>query len=267
MHAVSSTGDYAYTAVRERVHSTDRRLVYNKSPHYLEKFQDHPRSDIIRIDLANGSTEVVYSEDHFIEHVNINPTDPGILSFCHEGPWVKTEQRIWGLDLRTGGTWKIRPQQGGSAIGHEFFINSDWIGYHGRRLPDEKMHFFGATKIDNSEYFEYDFPYHCTHFVSCGFDWFLGDGTPVNVQPWFPSQQRPFLMLFRRNGNDFEGPRVLANHRSTFAEQVQHPHARFSPDGSGVLYASDIGGYTNIYYIQLPEFESLPLVEDVKLGW
>ena len=269
MNAVTADGKYICTAFQPPP-DTAGKMRYNKSPDYLDQFQKKPLSRIVRVDIDTGKIETIFEERYFVQHVNANPADPNMLSFCHEGPWARIDQRIWGLHIDTGNTWKIRPQDGrDAAIGHEFFLpDGEWIGYHGRRRPEEKLHFFGATRLDNSERYEIDFPYHCTHFISCGHEMYLGDGTPANVQPWFPSRQKPYLMLFRMtSGGVYDGPRVLAYHRATFNEQKQHPHASFSPDGSFILYTSDMGGYSNIYMVSTDDFESLPQVEECDVEW
>jgi oligogalacturonide lyase len=44
--------------------------------------------------------------------------------------------------------------------------------------------------------------------------------------------------------------------------QQLHVHPRFSPDGRHVLFTSDVSGYGNVYLAEVPEFASLPQVED-----
>ena len=68
-----------------------------------------PLSRVIRIDIERGDVENVFEEKSWIGHVNTSPTLPHIITFCHEGPWYLVDHRIWGLDLATGNTWKIRP--------------------------------------------------------------------------------------------------------------------------------------------------------------
>ena len=57
---------------------------------------------------------------------------------------------------------------------------------------------------------------------------------------------QPFIQLFRRTDEGYEGPRILAWHRSTFNNQHAHPHPRFTPDGRYVLYLTD---YSNMYLV------------------
>lgn len=267
LHAVSPDGKTAYTVIRDA--EPDGSLMrYNKSPDYLSSWREPVESRIVAVDVETGAMEIIYRDTVKIEHVNASPTDPDLLTFCHEGPWARVSQRIWGLQLDSGAVWPVRPQHGDLGIGHEFFTrDGKWVGYHGRRLPEEKKHTFGFVRPDNSEMLEHDFEYHCSHFVSYGLDLVLGDGTPANVQPWFPTRQKPYLMLFRRQGDIWEGPRVLAFHRATFNEQFQHPHARFSNDGAKVLYTSDVGGYSNVYMVETGDFESLPTVEECSVEW
>ncbi|MHC5034545.1 MAG: oligogalacturonate lyase family protein, partial [Planctomycetota bacterium] len=60
------------------------------------------------------------------------------------------------------------------------------------------------------------------------------------------------------NGADFDGPRVLCEHRCSFHVQAVHVHPRFSPDGSYVIYTSDATGYGNVYRVSVPDFDALP---------
>lgn len=267
LHAASPDGTYLYTAIRSAPQKKER-MHYNKSPDYLDNYTRPQEQRVVAIEPDSGKMHDVLEERNFILHVNSSPTDPDLLTYCHEGPWAQVAQRIWGLQPSTGKTWPIRPQDRDLAVGHEFFTGcGEWVGYHGRRLPDERTHTFGFVRPDNSGMIEHDFPYHCTHFTSYGLDYALGDGTPANVQPWFSTNQRPFLMLFRRTDDGYEGPRVLAFHRSTFNEQFNHPHAQFTPDGTKVLFTSDVGGYSNIYMVEIGAFEELPWVSECYVEW
>ena len=37
---------------------------------------------------------------------------------------------------------------------------------------------------------------------------------------------------------------------------------RFTPDGKYVLYSSDLTGYSNMYLVEVGDFEDLPLLTD-----
>lgn len=203
-----------------------------------------PESRIMRIPVDGGEAECAWAENYWIGHINTSPTQPHLLTFCHEGPWDKVDNRIWGLDLATGKAWTIRHPDPGETVGHEYWhADGIHIGYHGRTREGRK--FFGRIRYDNSDRFEVDFPNETGHIHSNDFALVVGDGAG-------------HIRLWRWNGTGFDGPRALAQHRSSMKIQQAHPHPRFSHDGRQVLFTSDWTGYCQIYLANLPDFASLP---------
>lgn len=234
---------------------------------FREHFHARPLSQIIRVEIATGQMEIIHEDRCYIGHINTSPSLPDILTFCHEGPWHLVEQRIWGLNIASGETWKIRDQDDGKnlAIGHEYwFADGKRIGYHGRPRIDDRTadrplgdHIFGHIQWDNSDPVEVHFPFHSGHFHSLDERIIVGDGTPAQAgNRWKDSQ--PFIQLFKWDGEQYIGPRILAYHRSTFNNQHAHPHPRFTPDGQHVLYSSDLTDYSNMYLVEVGAFEDLP---------
>lgn len=234
---------------------------------FREHFHARPLSQIIRVEIATGQMEIIHEDRCYIGHINTSPSLPDILTFCHEGPWHLVEQRIWGLNIASGETWKIRDQDDGKnlAIGHEYwFADGKRIGYHGRPRIDDRTadrplgdHIFGHIQWGNSDPVEVHFPFHSGHFHSLDERIIVGDGTPAQAgNRWKDSQ--PFIQLFKWDGEQYIGPRILAYHRSTFNNQHAHPHPRFTPDGQHVLYSSDLTDYSNMYLVEVGAFEDLP---------
>jgi oligogalacturonide lyase len=213
---------------------------------FAEYWAEHPRSCVTRIDVDSGEAEIVWQEDCWIGHVNTSPTQPTWLTFCHEGPWELVDNRIWGLSLSDGRAWPIRPRVGKERVGHEYWMaDGRHLGYHG---TTEGAELFGTVNYDGSGAIDRPMARHSVHFHSLTEDLIVGDGT--NGDPW--------LYLWRRAGDCYEGPRRLAYHRCSFHSQDVHVHPRFSPDGRQVLYTSDHSGYGNVYLADLPAFEELP---------
>lgn len=220
---------------------------------FMEIWAAKPLSRIMRVSTDGRKAEVVWEENNWIGHVNTSPTQAHLLSYCHEGPWAKVDNRIWVLDMRTGKSWKVRPCAPGESVGHEYWMaDGIHIGYHGHISAGS---LYGAIRYDNTSPVEFSFPYPSTHFHSNTLDLIVGDGN---------SRSDPYIMLWRLRDGVFEGPRVLALHRSSFHFQELHPHPRFTADGKHVIYTANPQGYGQVYLADAPDFESLPKREEVK---
>ncbi|MBN1877674.1 MAG: PD40 domain-containing protein [Anaerolineae bacterium] len=253
----TADGKYICTMLMEEQPEDKPSISYSYS-RFREYFHLKPLSQIARIEIATGKTEIIHEDHRYMGHVNTSPAVPDILTYCHEGPWNWIDQRIWGLNIQTGETWKIRPQEGDYSIGHEYwFADGEHIGYHGRPRDESGKHVFGHIKWDNTGWVEDLFPFHSTHFHSLDEKLIVGDGTAAFV---FTSESaaRPYIQLFKWDGERYVGPRILAYHRSTFNDQHAHPHPRFTPDGKAILYSSDLTAYSNMYLVEIGEFEDLP---------
>ena len=161
-------------------------------------------------------------------HVNTSPAMPGILTYCHEGPWNWIDGRMQGILLSS----LLRKLP---SIGHKYwFADGVHIGYHGRPRDESGRHVFGHIRWDNKEWVEDHFPFHSTHFHSLDETLIVGDGTAASV---FTGEikARPYIQLFKWDGERYVGPKILAYHRSTFNNQHAHCRApkramRFTPE-------------------------------------
>ncbi|MBD3240762.1 MAG: hypothetical protein GF331_09275 [Chitinivibrionales bacterium] len=192
---------------------------------------------------GNGRS-TVWEEDYWIGHVNTSPTQPDLLTFCHEGPWHVVDNRIWGMRISEGKPWRIRPRTGDESVGHEYwYADGIHLGYHGRYPGKHAV--FGKIAFDNTAMTETPCRSETGHTHSNDDRLIVGDGGME-------------IRLWRKDGDRYSGPRVLVEHRSSFKIQEVHAHPRFTPDGTRVLYTSDWTGYGNVYLADLVPFDSLP---------
>lgn len=255
MTNVTADGRYVCTGLYEDLSHRFRVDLEHGYVGFHEYWEARPLSQVLRIDATSGAADVVVEERSWIGHINTSPTQPQLITFCHEGPWHKVDHRIWGLDITTGQAWKIRPCEPGERVGHEYwFADGEQIGYHGFSPAGEP--FYGSIRYDNSGQVEAPFPHGSTHFHSNDLSLIVGDG----------SREAPHLMLWRFRDGRFEGPRALLAHRGSFQAQVLHVHPRFSPDGRQIIFVSDMLGYGNIYLIDTPDFDALPELGDGRLA-
>jgi oligogalacturonide lyase len=247
MTNVTADGRYLCTGMYEDLSSKFKIDLLHGYVGFREYWEAMPLSQIVRVDTDTGASEVVFEENYWIGHVNTSPKLPNILTYCHEGPWEQVDNRIWGLDMTSGRSWKIRHTLAGERVGHEYwFADGEQIGYHGHSPQGEA--FYGSVRYDNSGRVEAPFPADSTHFHSNDLRLIVGDG----------KRQAPRLLLWRFRDGRFEGPRVVLDHRGSFHVQVLHVHPRFSPDGSQIIYVSDTSGYGNLYMVETPDFDALP---------
>jgi oligogalacturonide lyase len=246
--SANATADGKYLCAGYREDLSDK-IVMDLGHGYVgfdECWEAHPHSMIVKIPVDGGPSEVVYEENYWLGHFNASPKLPNIVTFCHEGPWHKVENRIWGLDLDTGETWQIRPNAPDEAIGHEYWMqDGEHIGYHGR-TPEGPV--YGSIRYDNADQVEVPFEGHCWHFHSFMLDLVVGDGDSDN----------PYLLLWRFGDGQFEGPKVLAWHRGSFHIQRVHLHPCFNTEGTQIVYTADPQGYGQVFVVDVPDLNSLP---------
>jgi oligogalacturonide lyase len=149
--------------------------------------------------------------------------------------------------------WQIRPRaEAGEMVGHEYWhADGEMIGYHGRYANGRG--FFGHVRYDNSERIEVPF-----EPLKTGHGHFYSNDVHMVV-----SDVGPTVDLWRWNGRDYATARALCSHDSSFKTQQQHVHPRFNSAGTQVVFTSDVSGYGNVYLVDVPDFDSLPLLMDV----
>ncbi|WP_078546760.1 oligogalacturonate lyase family protein [Litchfieldia alkalitelluris] len=225
-----------------------------------------PHCKICLLNLENGELKMIHEEKRWIGHVNASPTQPHLLTFCHEGPWEKVDHRIWAMNLNTGKYWKIREGEPNQYAGHEYWhADGLRIGYHGftESLDRKDGKFLGSIKFDNTEREEFEFPYQNMHIHSTDSNLIVGDGQQASAYPG--ERYQDCIFVWKKNEDRMDGPRILCKHRGSFQIQQVHVHPMFSPDGSKVLFTSDMSGYGHVYMVDIPPFEKLPAVVDGKL--
>jgi len=46
------------------------------------------------IDIKTGAFQKIYTENDWTNHLQMSPTDPHLIMFCHEGPWHFNDARV-----------------------------------------------------------------------------------------------------------------------------------------------------------------------------
>ncbi len=243
---VTADGRYVVTGFSQDLSDRFQVDLLNGYIGFNEIWAAKPHSTVWKIPLAGGEPQLVYEEDYWLGHFNASPRLPNLMTFCHEGPWHKVDNRIWGLDLATGKAWKIRPTAPGECVGHEYWMpDGEHIGYHG---GNGKHGIFGSIRYDNTDLVEAPFEAHSWHFHSHKLDLVVGDGDAQNA----------YLLAWRFRDGIFHGPKVLAWHRGSFHTQALHVHPCVHANGAKVLYTADPQGYGQVFIVDVPEWDAMP---------
>jgi oligogalacturonide lyase len=110
--APTADGKYVCGSLTERAAFAAAPSVPYSYSRFIEFFEKRPLTRIIRVEVLTGKAETLHEDRCYMGHINPSPTQPQLLTFCHEGPWPRVDHRIWGTDIQTGDIWKIRPQDG-----------------------------------------------------------------------------------------------------------------------------------------------------------
>ena len=239
--------------IQEDYSSTQRNLLGQR-----ERWKAQGLSRIVRIpicaDGALGPAETILEERALIGHINASPTQPNLITYCHEGPWEEVDCRIWVMDTRTGRRWKIEAPHRRFHIGHEYwYADGVRVGYHGITGGPETV--IGGASVAEGHPDHWYSPQQTVtgHIYSLDGNLVVGDGYHDGV-----------LKIWKRMDTVMQRPRILCRHDCSFKIQQLHVHPRISDDGRQVIFTSDRGGYGNIYSVPLPqndaEFLALPQV-------
>lgn len=223
--------------------STAERLSWMQRP---------PRSQVLAVAAdGNSPTRILHEEDWLITHVNASPTDPDLVVFCHEGPWLDIPQRVWGLRLSGGAAWPVGPANGEWGIGHEYWLaDGRSIGYHARHREGSWRHAAGFVDVAGGSHWQAELSVPTHHAVAIDGNRIYLDGT---------RESGGYLLAVDREGDGWGTPRVLCRHDASRHHHRAHVHPRPRRDGRAVVFNSDRRGYCDAWLVEVPEsLDDLP---------
>ena len=218
---------------------------------FAQMFAARPTTRILLHDLETSQTRTLHERDVWMGHVNTSPTDANLISFCHEGPWTKVENRVWCCDLRDGRVWKIHPTTGpNECVGHEYWLaDGRRIAYHG--FNTEAVPVLGIVDVHTGQTIEFHQPIKTRHTHSLDGQLIVGDG----------NEKLPYILAWRLQPDGLHGPWKVCRHSGGWSTQRRHVHPRIAPDGRTVLFTSDVDGDPKVFSVELPDhIEDLPAV-------
>ena len=90
----TADGKYICTHFQEEIPEDGPSISFAYS-RFVEYFEKKPYSQIVRIEIETGKLNVIHEDNRYLGHINTSPSQANILTYCHEGPWARINQRIW----------------------------------------------------------------------------------------------------------------------------------------------------------------------------
>ena len=202
------------------------------------------------LDVKTGEIKTIYRSTDWLNHVQMSPTDPALIMYCHEGPWHKVD-RIW--TIRTDGSQRqlMHTRTMDMEIaGHEFFSADGKTIWYDLQTPKSQVFWLAGVEIATGTRTRYSVEreHWSVHFnQSPDGTMFAGDGGgPSSVAAPGNGQ---WIYLFRpaKNGKLVAEKLVdLAKHNYRL-----EPNVTFTPDGKRIVFRSNMHGDTHVYAVDV----------------
>ena len=227
----------------------------------------HIPMELFTLNVKSGETKTILRSTDWINHVQFSPTDPGLLMFCHEGPWHKVD-RIW--TMRTDGSHIQLIHKRTMAFeiaGHEFWSSDGKILWYDLQTPRSEVFWLAGYEIATGTRTWYHLrpSEWSVHFnESPDGKLFAGDGGgPTSVAAPNNGQWiylfHPELTRDRTDGQlpsagELIQPGVLKAEKLVNLARHDYqlePNVTFTPDGQWIVFRSNMFGPTHVFAVEV----------------
>jgi oligogalacturonide lyase len=207
-----------------------------------------PRT-LFTIDITNKKLNKIFTDSAWLNHVQFSTTDPGLLMFCHEGPWHKVD-RIWTINVNTRQVKLMHKRTMDMEIaGHEWFSPDGKKIWFDLQQPRGQTFFVAGVDVKTGEEVKYAIQRDewSIHFnLSRDQKLFCGDGgDPGQVAK---AKDGMWIYLFRPDGDHFVSERLVNMKHHIYRLE---PNVHFSPDGKWVIFRANFEGVENVYAVEI----------------
>ncbi len=201
------------------------------------------------LDVKSGELNVIHKSTDWLNHVQMSPSDPTLIMFCHEGPWHKVD-RIW--TIRTDGSDRrlMHARTMDMEIaGHEFFGPDGKTIWYDLQTPKSKVFWLAGVDVATGKTTRYsvDREHWSVHFnASSDGTRFAGDGGgPRSVAAPGNGQ---WIYLFTPGGGKLAAERLVDLSKHDY--QLE-PNVTFTPDDKWIVFRSNMHGATHVYAVEV----------------
>ena len=215
----------------------------------------------MRVDT--GEVRAIHRANDWLNHLLFSPADPGLLMFCHEGPWHKVD-RLWTIRTDGTGLTKIHTRTMAMEIwGHEFWSADGKAIWYDLQTPRGEDFWLARYEVGTGarRWYHLQRDEWSIHFnVSRDGRLIAGDGgDPGQVAK---AKDGRWIYLFRAEDRKDEGAggAGLVQTGVLRAEKLVNmgkhdyrlePNVSFSPDGRWVIFRSNMFGETYVFGVEV----------------
>jgi oligogalacturonide lyase len=206
---------------------------------------------LFTFEIQSGSIRTFHPANDWLNHVQFSPSDPGLLMFCHEGPWHKVD-RIW--TIRSDGsqaTLRHRRSMEGEIAGHEFFSPDGKMIWFDLQTPRSRQFWLAGVDLASGALTKYSLTkreWSVHYAIAADGKLFAGDGGgPGSVAKGDNGQ---WIYLFTPKDGRLVSERLvdLSAH-----DYELEPNVNFTPDGKWIVFQSNRHGSRHVYAVEVAQ--------------
>jgi oligogalacturonide lyase len=204
---------------------------------------------IYTLNVKTGELKTIYRSTDWLNHVQMSPTDPALIMYCHEGPWHKVD-RIWTIHTDGSQRQLMHSRTMDMEIaGHEFFSADGKTIWYDLQTPKSQVFWLAGVEIatGNRTRYSVEREHWSVHFnQSPDGTMFAGDGGGPNSVAAPGNGQ--WIYLFRPANGKLVAEKLvdLAKHNYRL-----EPNVTFTPDGKRIVFRSNMHGDTHVYAVDV----------------
>lgn len=235
----------------------------NKGKMMEERLAARIPMGLFTVDVKTGELKTIHKSTDWLNHLQFSPSDPGLLMFCHEGPWHKVE-RIW--TIRTDGSrlTKIHTRTMEMEIfGHEFWSADGKTIWYDLQTPRGEDFWLAGYNVDTAGRIRHHLQRNewSIHFnVSADGQLFAGDGGDEGQVARAPDGKWIYLFRPEPIANRGIEDKALTKTGVLRAERLVNmsnhqyrlePNVTFTPDRKWVVFRSNMFGPTYVFAVEV----------------
>ncbi|QJD95238.1 hypothetical protein HH214_04775 [Mucilaginibacter robiniae] len=249
--------DGTYLACVKSTGNQEREILakYPEKRDFFDRIYDaHIQHTLYILSVKDKGLKQIHQENEWTNHLLFSPTNPDLLSYCHEGPWEKVD-RIWNINIKTGQNELLHKRTMVNEIaGHEFFSplgNTEWFDL---QKPKGQTFFLAGINLkthQENRVYEMDRNEWSIHFnVSKDEQTFCGDGGDPGQVAKAPDGR--WIYLFKPDGSRFKSEKLvnMKNHN-----YKMEPNVHFSPDEKWIIFRANFEGSGQVYAVEVAKHQ------------